>query len=79
MKKSKKKAAPDPLKCEVAAELGLLKKAQTYGWSSLTASETGRIGGIMRSRKKLKNVKNTSDVINGKAMESDNFKNLSGL
>jgi small acid-soluble spore protein F (minor alpha/beta-type SASP) len=64
MTKNKKKTVPDRLKCEVAAELGLLNKALTQGWSSLTARESGRIGGIMRSKKqKQQRIENSSEVI----------------
>lgn len=41
----------EQLKYEIAEELGLLEKILDNGWDSLTASETGRIGGIMRDRK----------------------------
>ncbi len=37
------------LKIEVAEELGLLNKVKNYGWSGLTASESGKIGGIMNT------------------------------
>ena len=40
---------------EIAEELGLLDRVMTDGWKSLSAKETGRIGGIMTRRmKKLK-------------------------
>lgn len=43
--------APDEkLKYEIAEELGLLDKVKTDGWKSLSAKETGRIGGLMRKR-----------------------------
>lgn len=42
----------EKLKYEIATELGLLDKVLTEGWKSLTAKETGRIGGIMTKRKK---------------------------
>lgn len=38
------------LKYEIAEELGLKDKVEKYGWSSLTAKETGQIGGIMTRR-----------------------------
>lgn len=41
------------LKYEVASELGLAEKVGKYGWKSLTAKETGRIGGLVSKRKKL--------------------------
>lgn len=40
------------LKYEIAEELGLSEKVKKYGWSCLTSSETGRIGGIMTRRNK---------------------------
>ncbi|MCX7903492.1 MAG: alpha/beta-type small acid-soluble spore protein [Caloramator sp.] len=50
--KSKKELTPkekerEKLKYEIAEELGLIDKVKKYGWSGLTAEETGRIGGIM--------------------------------
>jgi hypothetical protein len=42
----------DKLKYEIATELGLLDKVMSDGWKSLSAKETGRIGGIMTKRKK---------------------------
>lgn len=45
--------SPDEkLKYEIATELGLLDKVRESGWKSLSAKETGRIGGIMTKRKK---------------------------
>lgn len=40
------------LKYEIAKELGVLDKVLEKGWKSLTAKETGRIGGLMTRRKK---------------------------
>lgn len=42
----------EKLKYEIADELGLSDKVNEFGWSGLTAEETGRIGGIMTRRKK---------------------------
>ena len=42
----------DKLKYEVANELGLLEKVMKHGWKSLTAKETGRIGGLVTKRKR---------------------------
>lgn len=42
----------DQLKYEIAEELGLLDKVIENGWKSLSARETGKIGGIMAKRKK---------------------------
>lgn len=42
----------EKIKYEIADELGLSEKIGKLGWGSLTAEETGRIGGIMTRRKK---------------------------
>lgn len=57
---SKKNARPgweelspdDRMKYEIAEELGLLEKVREQGWKSLSAKETGRIGGLMTKRKR---------------------------
>lgn len=41
------------LKYEIAAELGLSEKVKKYGWKSLSAKETGRIGGLVSKKKKM--------------------------
>lgn len=41
----------ESLKLEVAEEMGLLDQVLEKGWRSLSAKETGRIGGLV-SRKK---------------------------
>lgn len=38
-------------KYEVAKELGIYDKVLEKGWDSLTAEETGRVGGMLRKRK----------------------------
>lgn len=38
-------------KYEVARELGIYDKVLEKGWGSLTAEETGRVGGVLRKRK----------------------------
>ena len=50
-KKKKKLTKDDILKYEIADELGLLDKIDELGWGGLTAKESGRIGGVMTSRK----------------------------
>ena len=40
------------MKYEIAQELGILDKVLETGWKSLSAKETGRIGGLMTRRKK---------------------------
>lgn len=42
----------DQLKYEIAEELGLLDKVVNNGWKSLSSKESGKIGGVMASRKK---------------------------
>lgn len=51
-KKPKKKKPGDGLKYEIARELGLGEKVDSEGWGGLTAAETGRIGGIITTRKR---------------------------
>jgi small acid-soluble spore protein F (minor alpha/beta-type SASP) len=51
-KKNKPMNSDEKLKYEIASELGLLEKVNNGGWKSLTAKETGRIGGLMTKRKK---------------------------
>lgn len=42
----------EELKYEIAKELGYLDKVMATGWKSLTAKESGRIGGIMTRKKR---------------------------
>jgi hypothetical protein len=42
----------EKLKYEIAGELGLTDKINAGGWKSLTARESGRIGGILAKREK---------------------------
>lgn len=42
----------EQLKYEIAEELGLLDQVLNEGWRSLSAKETGRIGGLMTKRKR---------------------------
>lgn len=42
----------EKLKYEIAEELGILDKVLEKGWKSLSAKETGRIGGLMTRKKK---------------------------
>ena len=56
MKKQDKKidlknlTSKDKMKYEIAEELGLLNRVMEDGWKSLSARETGRLGGIMTRR-----------------------------
>lgn len=47
-----KLSGEENMKYEIAEELGLLDKVLEEGWKSLSAKETGRIGGLMTRRKK---------------------------
>lgn len=42
----------DKMKYEIAEELGLLEQVKEDGWKSLSAKDTGRIGGLMTKRKR---------------------------
>lgn len=42
----------EKLKLEIADSLGYGEKIKKYGWSALTASESGKIGGIIGKMKK---------------------------
>jgi small acid-soluble spore protein F (minor alpha/beta-type SASP) len=53
----------EKLKYEIAEELGLGEKVSKYGWSGLTAEETGRIGGMMTKRKKELNIPKNEVII----------------
>lgn len=51
--KEKKPLSPDDImKYEIAKELGLMDKVTEHGWKSLTSRESGRIGGILATRKR---------------------------
>jgi len=52
MKASKKPTDNDIMKYEIATELGLMDKVNATGWKSLTAKESGRVGGILARRKR---------------------------
>lgn len=53
-KKDKELTDSEIMKYEIAEELGLLDKVHHGGWKSLTAKESGRIGGIMTKRSREK-------------------------
>ncbi len=42
----------EAVKYEIAEELGYLDKVKEGGWKSLTAKESGRIGGLMAKKKR---------------------------
>jgi len=56
MTKADKPSNNDIMKYEIAEELGLLDKVNATGWKSLTAKESGRLGGILARRKKQQKV-----------------------
>ena len=43
----------EKLKYEIAEELGLLDQVMQKGWESLSSRETGRLGGIVKNRRKM--------------------------
>jgi hypothetical protein len=45
------KTTDEVMKWEIAKELGLYDKVIENGWKSLSAKESGRIGGILAGRK----------------------------
>lgn len=56
-KKEKKidlsKLTPDELlKYEIATELGMFDRVMKDGWKSLSAKETGKIGGLVTKRRR---------------------------
>jgi len=53
----------DLMKLEIAEELGLMDKVNSTGWKSLTARESGRIGGIMTKKKKEKMAKDNANTV----------------
>ncbi|MDR1541638.1 MAG: alpha/beta-type small acid-soluble spore protein [Clostridiales bacterium] len=60
IKKEKVLTESDIMKYEIAEELGLMDKVRKTGWKSLTAKESGRIGGLMNKRSRER--KNASEV-----------------
>lgn len=51
----------EEMKYEIANELGYLDKVLTTGWKSLTAKESGRIGGIITKRKREEKKKHEAE------------------
>lgn len=64
----------EAVKYEIASELGLKDKVDKYGWSGLTAEETGRIGGIMTKIKKNFNIPLNKEIQMGKIWGNDSLK-----
>lgn len=44
-------------KLEIAEEIGVFDKVMTSGWRSLSAKESGRIGGLLARRRKMENAR----------------------
>lgn len=51
------------MKYEIAEELGLLEKVERCGWKGLTSRESGRIGGIMGTRKTAERKRTEADKV----------------
>ena len=49
------------LKFEIATELGLADKVIEGGWRSLTAKESGRIGGLITKKRRQEKEKNHTE------------------
>lgn len=63
---SKAEELREQMKYEIAQELGLTEKVETYGWGGLTAEETGRIGGVMTKRKKERKIPSNDEILGRK-------------
>lgn len=61
----------EKLKYEIADELGLTDKVNSSGWKSLTAKESGKIGGIMSRMKKAEKNKSEEGVKNNSKASND--------
>ena len=63
------KIAPeDKIKYEMAKELGLYDQVIRQGWGSLSAKQTGKIGGMIAGRRR----KSTKNVDTGSAENREN-------
>ena len=65
----------DRMKYEIAEEMGLIDRVLSDGWKSLSAKETGRIGGLMtkRKREKQESIKKVDDICKSCNMKSSGF------
>lgn len=63
----------EEVKYEIAEELGYLNKVMTTGWKSLTAKESGRIGGIMTKRKKEEQKKTSAEETRAQETSVDEY------
>ena len=51
----------EKLKYEIAEELGLLDRVLENGWKTLSAKETGRIGGLITKRRRQQKAKDQQE------------------
>ena len=51
----------ESMKLEIAAENGVYDKVLEGGWRSLSAKESGRIGGLMTKRRRLEQKKTEAE------------------
>ena len=56
----------EKIKYEIAEELGLKDKVEKLGWGGLSAKETGRIGKIIKKRKKELHIPSNSEILGRK-------------
>ena len=67
----------EKIKYEIAEEMGILDKVLESGWKSLSAKETGRIGGLLASkRKEEKDMWNTKKYKKAWSIFKSSYKNL---
>ena len=52
----------EKLKYEIAEELGLLDRVLENGWKTLSAKETGRIGGLITKRRREQQSRDLQEV-----------------
>jgi len=55
----------EEMKYEIAKELGYLDKVLSTGWKSLTAKESGRIGGLITKRKRELKKQSEAEKLSG--------------
>lgn len=68
----------DDMKIEVAKELGLWDQVTSGGWSSLSAVDSGRLGGVFSARKKeieenLAEQEYQDEMSNGQMLDDEYF------
>lgn len=59
------------MKYEIAKELGLYEQVIREGWQSLSAKETGRIGGMMTRKKKMQEKKQADIEVSTETIDTD--------